>query len=83
MLMTVASAVFLGTESLGTRDHNNCIKFETSLFIASYDSQGHGGGIEPRLHTGNTTNFSLLLSLLSLGADQTENIVYKNSSIVQ
>jgi hypothetical protein len=28
-----------------------CLKFETSLFVASYDSQGHGGGIRPRLHT--------------------------------
>jgi hypothetical protein len=31
-----------------------CLRFETSLFIASYDSQGHGGGIWPRLHTGQT-----------------------------
>jgi hypothetical protein len=29
-----------------------CLRFETSLFVASYDSQGHGGGIQPRLHTG-------------------------------
>jgi hypothetical protein len=29
-----------------------CLIFETSLFVASYDSQGHGGGIRPRLHTG-------------------------------
>jgi hypothetical protein len=29
-----------------------CLRFETSLFVASYDSQGHGGGIRPRLHTG-------------------------------
>jgi hypothetical protein len=29
-----------------------CLTFETSLFVASYDSQGHGGGIRPRLHTG-------------------------------
>jgi hypothetical protein len=29
-----------------------CLKFETSLFVASYDSQGHGGGIRPRLHSG-------------------------------
>jgi hypothetical protein len=29
-----------------------CLKFETSLFVASYDSQGHGGGIRPLLHTG-------------------------------
>jgi hypothetical protein len=31
-----------------------CLRFETSLFVASYDSQGHGGGIRPRLHTGLT-----------------------------
>jgi hypothetical protein len=24
-----------------------CLSFETSLFVASYDSQGHGGGIRP------------------------------------
>jgi hypothetical protein len=24
-----------------------------SLFVASYDSQGYGGGIRPRLHTGD------------------------------
>jgi hypothetical protein len=29
-----------------------CLRFETSFFVASYDSQGHGGGIRPRLHTG-------------------------------
>jgi hypothetical protein len=29
------------------------VGFETSLFVASYDSQGHGGGIRPRLHTGH------------------------------
>jgi hypothetical protein len=28
-----------------------CLRFETSRFVASYDSQGHGGGIRPRLHT--------------------------------
>jgi hypothetical protein len=29
-----------------------CLRFETSLFVTSYDSQGFGGGIRPRLHTG-------------------------------
>jgi hypothetical protein len=29
-----------------------CLRFETSLFVASYDSQGYGGSIRPRLHTG-------------------------------
>jgi hypothetical protein len=28
-----------------------CLIFETSFFVASYDSQGYGGGIRPRLHT--------------------------------
>jgi hypothetical protein len=31
------------------------LRFETSLFVASYDSQGHGGGIRPRLHTGHSS----------------------------
>jgi hypothetical protein len=30
-----------------------CLRFETSLFVASYDSQGYGGGFRPRLHTRN------------------------------
>jgi hypothetical protein len=41
-----------------------CLRFETSLFVASYDSRGHGGGIRPRLHTGQC----------SLDTDLTENI---------
>jgi hypothetical protein len=35
----------------GTRDLY-CLRFETSLSVASYDSQGYGGGIRSRLHTG-------------------------------
>jgi hypothetical protein len=33
-----------------------CLRFETSLFVASYDSQGHGGGIRSRLHTALTSH---------------------------
>jgi hypothetical protein len=29
-----------------------CPRFETSLFVSSYDSQGYGGRIRLRLHTG-------------------------------
>jgi hypothetical protein len=36
-----------------------------SFFVASYDSQGYGGGIRPRLHTAS--------SLYSLGEDRIEN----------
>jgi hypothetical protein len=31
------------------------LRFETSLSVSSYDSQGHGEGIRPRLHTGEST----------------------------
>jgi hypothetical protein len=43
---------FLGRSPLGLATVFYCFRFETSLFVASYDSQGHGGGIRPRLHTG-------------------------------
>jgi hypothetical protein len=33
-----------------------CLRFETFLFVASYESQGYGGGIRPRLHTGVSPN---------------------------
>jgi hypothetical protein len=31
-----------------------CLRFVTSLFVNSYDSQGYSGGIQPRLHTGGS-----------------------------
>jgi hypothetical protein len=34
-----------------------CLRFETSPFVASCDSQGYGGGIRPRLHTGGNSKF--------------------------
>jgi hypothetical protein len=33
-----------------------CLRFETSLFVASCDSQGHGGGIRLRLQSLEFTN---------------------------
>jgi hypothetical protein len=51
--LALASTVFLGPSPLGLATTVfYCLRFETSLFVASYDSQGHGGGIRPRLHTG-------------------------------
>jgi hypothetical protein len=52
LILALASADIFGSDSHGTRDHNYCLRFETSLFVASYDLQGYGGGIRPRLHTG-------------------------------
>jgi hypothetical protein len=43
---------FSGPSPLGLATVFYCLRFETSLFVTSYDSQGHGGGIRPRLHTG-------------------------------
>jgi hypothetical protein len=64
---------FFGPSPLGLATIFYCLTFETSLFVASYDSQDHGGGIRSRLHTG----ISLLAwnsALYSLGAaDPTEN----------
>jgi hypothetical protein len=47
-----------------------CLRFETSLFVAPYDLQGHGGGIRPRHRLS-----CLRSSLYSLGSDSTENTV--------
>jgi hypothetical protein len=46
---------FLGPSPVGLADIFYCLRFETSLFVASYESQGYGGGIRPRLHTGLAT----------------------------
>jgi hypothetical protein len=54
MLLALAGVVFVGSESLGLVTIFYCLRFETSLFVASYDSQCHGGGIRTLLHTGVT-----------------------------
>jgi hypothetical protein len=53
--LALASAAFLGSSPLGLETIFYCFRFETSLFVASYDSQGHGGDIRPRLHKGVVT----------------------------
>jgi hypothetical protein len=50
LLLALASAVILGSESPGTRDHTLLSQIRDFLFV-SYDSQGYGGGIRPRFHT--------------------------------
>jgi hypothetical protein len=42
---------FSGTSPVGLVTIFYCLRFETSLFVASCDSQGYGGVIRPRLHT--------------------------------
>jgi hypothetical protein len=43
---------FSGPSLLGLATILSCLRFETSLFVASYDAQDHSGGIRPCLHTG-------------------------------
>jgi hypothetical protein len=72
MLVALASIVFLGSESLGTCDHILLSQiFETSLFVASYDLQGHGGGIWSHLHTG--VNWTIIrVALYNLHTDHAQ-----------
>jgi hypothetical protein len=44
---------FSGPSPVGLAIIFYCLRFETSLFVTSYDSQGYGGGIRPCLHTGD------------------------------
>jgi hypothetical protein len=81
MLLALASTVFLGSSPLGLATIFYCLQFETSLFIASYDSQGHGEGIRPRLHTGYSWPFLMCLYLYRLRVNPTENTTFHNSSI--
>jgi hypothetical protein len=43
---------FSGPTPMGLMTIIYCLRFETSLFVASYDSQGYGGGIRVRLNAG-------------------------------
>jgi hypothetical protein len=73
---------FSGPTPMGLVTTIYCLRFETSLFVASYDSQGYGGGIRPRLHTGVSLLRTVGLRYISLGTDRTENAASNNSSIV-
>jgi hypothetical protein len=53
MLLGIVSAVALGSKFRRTHDHTLLSHLRLgSLSVASYDSQGYGGGILSRLHTG-------------------------------
>jgi hypothetical protein len=51
---------FSGPSPVGLVATFYCLRFETSLFVASYDSQGHGGGIRFRLHAGRSCTVQLI-----------------------
>jgi hypothetical protein len=76
MLLFPASTVPLGSETT-----HHCLKFETSLFFASYESQGHGGGIQTCLHMGRLSTL-VVASLYNLSTDYTEHTTFDSSSTV-
>jgi hypothetical protein len=45
LLLASPAQSFSGPSPVGLVAIFYCLRFETSLFVASYDSQGHGGGI--------------------------------------
>jgi hypothetical protein len=49
LLLALASAVILMSESRQTRDHILLSQIRDFLFVGSYDSRGYGGDIRPRL----------------------------------
>jgi hypothetical protein len=51
LLLALASAFIFESESRGTRDNVLLSHIETSLSVASYNLQGYGRNIRPRLHT--------------------------------
>jgi hypothetical protein len=58
---------FLGSCPLGLTSIFYCL-YETSFFVASYDSQCHGGGIQPHLYMDKlSVNVGFLLYSLRLG----------------
>jgi hypothetical protein len=63
---------FSGPSPLGLAIIFYCLRFKSSHFVASYDSQGHGGGIRPRLHTGSTQPTWPSVSLYNASARTTQ-----------
>jgi hypothetical protein len=52
-----------------------------SPFVASYDSQGYGGGVRTCLHTGFNAEAPTLVLFISLSTDRIESTAYRSSSI--
>jgi hypothetical protein len=62
---------FSGPSPLGLETIFYCLTFETSLFVASYGSQGHGG-IRPHLHMEDSLSVCYLHYSYNLSANRVE-----------
>jgi hypothetical protein len=67
---------FSGPSPVGLAAIFYCLSFQTALFVASYDSQDHGGGIRPGLHTGERTirNTQIIYKYSVLTSEETHYI---------
>jgi hypothetical protein len=54
LLLVSPAQPFSGQSPVGLPTIFYCLRFETSLFVDSYDSQGYGGGIRPPPPHGTT-----------------------------
>jgi hypothetical protein len=72
--------LFSGSNPVGLVTIFYCFRFKASLFVTSYDWQGYGGGIRPRLHTGGWQS-NYMSPLYNFGADQIQ-ITTSNSPTV-
>jgi hypothetical protein len=52
LLLALASADIFESDSHGAREHNLLSQIRDFPFVATYVSQGYGGGIGTRLHKG-------------------------------
>jgi hypothetical protein len=73
---------FSGPSPVGLMTVLSCLRFETSLFIASYYLQGYGGGIRPRLHTEVWLN-QLRVHLYNFGENRIQITTPNGSSTIQ
>jgi hypothetical protein len=69
---------FSGSDSHGARDHNLLSQIRDFPFVATYVSQGYGGGIRTRLHKGGWL-FSDFIPWSKFPADGRESTSFKGS----
>jgi hypothetical protein len=69
----LASTVFLGSESMGLGIISYRLRFEASLFVASYDSWDHGGVSEWTAQKTSLPTVPPLLQDVTNGTDRIEN----------
>jgi hypothetical protein len=71
-----------GPRPLGVATIFYCLRFETFLFVTSYNSRGYGGGILPRLHTGFSRLFLAVSSSYITSGRTSQKILLNNRRLL-